>query len=180
MKKYILNLLTCGLYAQVNELKEELKNIPKGIDENSVTDLIQDHFNEYVDGVYMRDGDFEPSDYDLVLNGDYNFDDFITADDVSDEIDYDSIADKVHSNYELVDSDTVKDMIDSACADYTNFVDEDTVKDMIGEIEKPQQISINDVIEQLVNQTEAYKGMHLKYEVEITEYKRKIAELESK
>lgn len=164
MKKYILNLLTFGLYAQVNALKEELKNIPKGIDENSATDLIQDHFNDYVDGVYMRDGDFEPSDYDLVLNGDYNFDEFITADDVSDEIDYDSIADKVHSNYDLVDEDTVQDMIDSA----------------VNEIEKPQQISINDVIEQLLNQTETYKGMHLKYEVEITEYKRKIAELESK
>ena len=55
MKKYILNLLTCGLYSQVNELKEELKNIPKSIDENSVTDLIQDHHNDYVDGIYLKD-----------------------------------------------------------------------------------------------------------------------------
>ena len=164
MKKYILNLLTCGLYAQVNELKEELKNIPKGIDENSVTDLIQDHHNDYVDGIYLKDGDFQPSDYDLVKEDDYNFDEFITADDISDNIDVDSIAEEVKSAYNFVDEDTVKDMIDSA----------------VNEIEKPQQISINDVIEQLVNQTEAYKGMHLKYEVEITEYKRKIAELESK
>jgi len=160
MKKYILNLLTYGLYSQVNELKEELKNIPKGIDENSVTDLIQDHHNDYVDGIYLKDGDFEPSDYDLVRDGDYDFDSFITADDVSDNLDYDSIAEEVKCTYDLISSDTVKDMID--------------------EIEKPQQISISDVIEQLVNQTEAYKGMHLKYEVEITEYKRKIAELESK
>ena len=164
MKKYILNLLTCGLYAQVNELKEELKNIPKGIDENSVTDLIQDHHNDYVDGIYLKDGDFQPSDYDLVKEDDYNFDEFITADDISDNIDVDSIAEEVKSAYNFVDEDTVQDMIDSA----------------VNEIEKPQQISINDVIEQLVNQTETYKGMHLKYEVEITEYKRKIAELESK
>ena len=171
MKKYILNLLTCGLYAQVNELKEELKNIPKGIDENSVTDLIQDHHNDYVDGIYLKDGDFQPSDYDLVKEDDYNFDEFITADDISDNIDVDSIAEEVKSAYNFVDEDTVKDVIEEV---------KDDIKDMIDEIEKPQQISINDVIEQLVNQTETYKGMHLKYEVEITEYKRKIAELESK
>jgi len=191
MKKYILNLLTCGLYSQVKVLQDTNARFNQRVldvlesDESIVTTakvdvMIDDFHRDEIQGEYMRSNDFEPSDYDLVLNGDYNFDDFITADDVSDEIDYDSIAEKAVSNYDLVSNDTVKDMIDSACADYTNFVDEDTVKDMIDEIEKPQQVSINDVIEQLVNQTETYKGMHLKYEVQITEYKRKIAELESK
>ena len=171
MKKYILNLLTCGLYSQVKVLQDTNARFNQRVldvlesDESIVTTakvdvMIDDFHRDEIQGEYMRSNDFEPSDYDLVLNEDYDFDNFITADDVSDNLDYDSIAEEVKCTYDLVSSDTVKDMID--------------------EIEKPQQVSINDVIEQLVNQTETYKGMHLKYEVQITEYKRKIAELESK
>ena len=170
MKKYILNLLTCGLYSQVKVLQDtNAKFNQKVLDvlesESIVTTakvdvMIDDFHRDEIQGEYMRSNDFEPSDYDLVLNEDYNFDEFITASDISDNLDYDSIAEEIKCTYDLVSSDTVKDMID--------------------EIEKPQQVSINDVIEQLVNQTETYKGMHLKYEVQITEYKRKIAELESK
>ena len=171
MKKYILNLLTCGLYSQVKVLQDTNARFNQRVldvlesDESIVTTakvdvMIDDFHRDEIQGEYMRSHDFEPSDYDLVLNEDYNFDEFITASDISDNLDYDSIAEEIKCTYDLVSSDTVKDMID--------------------EIEKPQQVSINDVIEQLVNQTEAYKGMHLKYEVEITEYKRKIAELESK
>ena len=170
MKKYILNLLTCGLYSQVKVLQDtNAKFNQKVLDvlesESIVTTakvdvMIDDFHRDEIQGEYMRSNDFEPSDYDLVLNEDYNFDEFITASDISDNLDYDSIAEEIKCTYDLVSSDTVKDMID--------------------EIEKPQQVSINDVIEQLVNQTEAYKGMHLKYEVEITEYKRKIAELEDR
>ena len=170
MKKYILNLLTCGLYSQVKVLQDtNAKFNQKVLDvlesESIVTTakvdvMIDDFHRDEIQGEYMRSNDFEPSDYDLVLNEDYNFDEFITASDISDNLDYDSIAEEIKCTYDLVSSDTVKDMID--------------------EIEKPQQVSINDVIEQLVNQTETYKGMHLKYEVQITEYKRKIAELEDR
>ena len=171
MKKYILNLLTCGLYSQVKVLQDTNARFNQRVldvlesDESIVTTakvdvMIDDFHRDEIQGEYMRSNDFEPSDYDLVLNEDYNFDEFITASDISDNLDYDSIAEEIKCTYDLVSSDTVKDMID--------------------EIEKPQQVSINDVIEQLVNQTEAYKGMHLKYEVEITEYKRKIAELEDR
>ena len=178
MKKYILNLLTCGLYSQVKVLQETNARFNQRVldvlesDESIVTTakvdvMIDDFHRDEIQGEYMRSHDFEPSDYDLVLNEDYNFDEFITASDISDNLDYDSIAEEIKCTYDLASSDTVKDMIDE-------------VKEMIDEIEKPQQVSINDVIEQLVNQTETYKGMHLKYEVQITEYKRKIAELESK
>lgn len=170
MKKYILNLLTCGLYSQVKVLQDTNAKFNQRVldvleSESIVTTakvdvMIDDFHRDEIQGEYMRSNDFEPSDYDLVLNEDYNFDEFITASDISDNLDYDSIAEEIKCTYDLVSSDTVKDMID--------------------EIEKPQQVSINDVIEQLVNQTEAYKGMHLKYEVEITEYKRKIAELEDR
>ena len=171
MKKYILNLLTCGLYSQVKVLQDTNARFNQRVldvlesDESIVTTakvdvMIDDFHRDEIQGEYMRSNDFEPSDYDLVLNEDYDFDNFITVDCISDNIDVDSIAEEVKCTYDLVSSDTVKDMID--------------------EIEKPQQVSINDVIEQLVNQTETYKGMHLKYEVQITEYKRKIAELESK
>ena len=181
MKKYILNLLTCGLYSQVKVLQDtNAKFNQKVLDvlesESIVTTakvdvMIDDFHRDEIQGEYMRSNDFEPSDYDLVLNEDYNFDEFITASDISDNLDYDSIAEEIKCTYDLVSSDTVKDVIEEV---------KDDIKDMIDEIEKPQQVSINDVIEQLVNQTETYKGMHLKYEVQITEYKRKIAELESK
>tara|TARA_R100001244_G_scaffold76520_1_gene60777 strand:+ start:172 stop:741 length:570 start_codon:yes stop_codon:yes gene_type:complete len=155
IKNFILNVLTFGLSNKVVSLTETLTEIESGLVFGQDIDVrISDAITQHCDDAsYISSDDYDMDDF--VSSGDYNFDDFITADDVAENIDTDSIGEQIRDNFELVSNSTVEEMIGEA----------------IAKVEKPQQISMNDVVEQLVGQTEAYKGMHLKYEAQLVQCK---------
>ena len=149
IKNFILNVLTFGLSNRVIHLTELLDEKSSEADDEldaKISDAITQHCD---DASYISSDDYDMDDF--VSAGDYDFEYFITADDVEENIDTDSIGNQIRDNFELVSNSTVEEMIGEA----------------IAKVEKPQQISMNDVVEQLVGQTEAYKGMHLKYESQL-------------
>ena len=96
MKNTIKNFLTFGLYNRVCEAEKqsqsyysELKRSIEKIDVDQAIDAAIDNAS------ILTDNNFSPSDYDLVSSDDYDFDSFVTDDDVVDE----SRVERIIQNY---------------------------------------------------------------------------------
>lgn len=96
MKNTIKNFLTFGLYNRVCEAEKQSQSyyseLKRSIDNIDISVAVEEEINNQD---ILTGHNFSPSDYDLVSSDDYDFDSFVTDDDVVDE----SRVERIIQNY---------------------------------------------------------------------------------
>lgn len=86
MKNTIKNFLTFGLYNKVCEVEKKATSyyseLKRSIEDLDIDSQVEEEINRRN---VLTEDNFSPHDYDLVSSCDYDFDSFVTEDDVVDE-----------------------------------------------------------------------------------------------
>tara|TARA_R100001082_G_scaffold71196_2_gene40585 strand:+ start:84 stop:554 length:471 start_codon:yes stop_codon:yes gene_type:complete len=113
----IKNFFTFGLMKRLDEAECKIINLREKVSDMDVESEVEEIINRES---ILTEGNFDPSDYDLVSSNDYDFDSFITEDDSVGEQDVEKIVKEYLEDYHDAKEmdEAIKEAIEDAQIDH--------------------------------------------------------------